>query len=117
MELGFLFRAEEMCLAETTTSTLKIKDLNELPSFVLKALAIFFHSCTHTMMVHAIGFFLFFHSCMLHRVHAVDFFFFAIPVRTNKPCIFVIIKQTSTLVAGRPSLGLALPRVVFDFGF
>jgi hypothetical protein len=41
MELDSPFGAEDMCLAEITTSTLKIEDLSELPSFVLKALAIF----------------------------------------------------------------------------
>jgi hypothetical protein len=41
MELDYPFEVEDMCLAEIITSTLKIEDLNELPSFVLEALAIF----------------------------------------------------------------------------
>jgi hypothetical protein len=89
VELDSQFAAEDMWLVDITTSTLKIEDLNELPSFVLKALAIFFRSYTHTVMVALVSFF--FHSCTLHRVHAVDFYlliFLTIPVRTSKPCIF-----------------------------
>jgi hypothetical protein len=44
VELDYHFGAEEMCLAEITTSALKNESLNRLPFFVLDVLAFFLYA-------------------------------------------------------------------------
>jgi hypothetical protein len=78
VELDSPVGAEDMCLAEITTSTLKIEDLNELPSFVIKSLAFFPLYAWHWFLL------FFIHVRYTECIPFISFFF-SIPVRTNKP--------------------------------
>jgi hypothetical protein len=99
VELDYHFGAEEMCLAEITTSALKNESLNRLPFFVLDVLAFF--CCT----LHAVHDMRALFSICLHKIQicmacvSLSLFFLPFVYTTQRfACrsfFLFIIKQTS----------------------